>query len=179
MNEKPLKTTNSALELESARKAKFIARIERPAQIACGVESQELGLRLIEQVMSMQLWSDKKGTVERFAQAIAMLGEMHPKNAQEAMLAVQMTAVHETALVLLKRATLPGQTFEATDANVVRATRLMRVFNEQLGLLAKLQGRTGQQKVVVEHVNVEPGGNAIVGPVTHTEGNKSCRMKEN
>jgi len=37
------------------------------------------------------------------------------------------------------------------DANVLLPTRLMRLFTDQLEALAKLKGKTGQQRVVVEH----------------------------
>ena len=77
-----------------------------------------------------------------------------------------MFGVHEAATLLLKRATVEGQTFEGTDANVVRATKLMRLFNEQVELMAKLKGKTSQQKVTVEHVHVHQGGQAIVGAVS-------------
>jgi hypothetical protein len=43
--------------------------------------------------------------------------------------------------------------------------KLMRVFNEQVDTMAKLKGKSGQQRVVVEHVNVQGGGQAIVGTV--------------
>ena len=43
---------------------------------------------------------------------------------------------------------------------------LQRNFTLQAEALAKLQ-RGGKQKVVVEHVHVYPGGQAIVGNVTH------------
>jgi len=56
------------------------------------------------------------------------------------------------------RATLEGQHPEAVDTNVLRATRLMRVFGEQLEAMQKLRGKTGQQKVTVEHVHVHDGG---------------------
>jgi len=42
---------------------------------------------------------------------------------------------------------------------------LMRVFAEQLEALQRLRGKTGQQKVTVEHVHVHEGGKAIVGNV--------------
>ena len=42
----------------------------------------------------------------------------------------------------------------------------MRLFTEQLAALAKLKGRTSQQKVTVEHVHVHDGGQAIVGAVS-------------
>ena len=41
----------------------------------------------------------------------------------------------------------------------------MRLFTEQLEAMAKLKGKSGQQRVVVEHVNVAAGGQAIVGTV--------------
>jgi hypothetical protein len=44
---------------------------------------------------------------------------------------------------------------------VLRATRLMRLFNEQVETMAKLKGKSGQQRVVVEHVTVAAGGHAI------------------
>jgi hypothetical protein len=34
----------------------------------------------------------------------------------------------------------------------------------------KLKGKIGQQKVVVEHVNVNAGGRAVVGTITAVEG---------
>ncbi len=81
------------------------------------------------------------------------------------MLAVQMIAANDAALLFLRRATADGQTVEGSDGNVLRATRLMRLFIEQLAAMAKLKGKTGQQKVVVEHVHVHSGGQAVVGAV--------------
>ena len=36
---------------------------------------------------------------------------------------------------------------------------------EQLEAMAKLKGTAGRQKMIVEHVHVHAGGQAIVGPV--------------
>jgi len=96
--------------------------------------------------------------------SIATIEEMSPQNATEAMLAAQMIAVHEAGLMFLNRAT-HGQYEDSVQANVQRAIRLMRVFAEQLEALQRLRGKTGQQKVTVEHVHVHEGGKAIVGNV--------------
>jgi hypothetical protein len=72
-------------------------------------------------------------------------------------------------MTFLARATLDGQTIDGVDANVLRATRLMRLFNEQVETMAKLKGKGGQQRVVVEHVTVTAGGQAIVGAVSTTK----------
>jgi hypothetical protein len=57
------------------------------------------------------------------------------------------------------------QTEEGTETNANRAIRLMRLFIEQLEAMTKLKGKGGQQRVVVEHVTVAAGGQAIVGAV--------------
>jgi len=77
-----------------------------------------------------------------------------------------MIAAHHAALMFLNRASVEGQYPANIDANVLRASRLMRTFGEQLEALQKLRGKTGQQRVTVEHVHVHDGGQAIVGAVT-------------
>jgi hypothetical protein len=130
----------------------------------------ETGLELIiNQMMAMQVWHRSKTETQKLTAAVDLIAEFQPTNATEALLAVQMFGIHEAALFFLKRATLDGQTFEGNDANVVRATRLMRLFSEQAELMAKLKGKTAQQKVIVEHVHIHQGGQAIVGAVTATK----------
>ncbi len=122
--------------------------------------------RIINQMLAMQAWYKGGTEQERVIAAADLIAEFQPTNPTEALLAVQMFGVHEAATLLLNRATLEGQTFEATDANVLRATRLMRLFKEQVELMARLKGKTSQQKVTVEHVHVHQGGQAIVGVVS-------------
>jgi len=122
-------------------------------------------------MVQMQLWGPKNADdVETALGGFEMMVELQPANLVEAMLNVQMVGVHETALMFLKRATLEGQTLDGIDANVNRATRLLRLFNEQLVAMARLKGKVGQQKVTVEHVNVYQGGPAIVGAVAACKG---------
>jgi hypothetical protein len=45
----------------------------------------------------------------------------------------------------------------------------MRLHLEQIEAMQKLKGKTGQQKVTVEHVHVHDGGQAIVGAVSTTK----------
>jgi hypothetical protein len=56
-------------------------------------------------------------------------------------LAVQMTGAHNAAVKSLIRAIEDNQTFAGVDANVLRVTRLMRLFNDQLQTFASLKGR--------------------------------------
>jgi len=48
--------------------------------------------------------------------------------------------------------------------HIERAAKLMRVFSTQVETLVRYRSR-GQQRVVVEHVNIEAGGQAVVGIV--------------
>jgi len=86
------------------------------------------------------------------------------------MLAVQMIAVHNAAMEAMKRAMIEGQTVEGRESNINYATKMLRTFAAQMEALKRYR-TGGQQKVIVEHVYVTAGGQAIVGVVNRGEGN--------
>ncbi len=102
--------------------------------------------------------------------AMALLNGIQPQDEIEGMLAVQMIAVHNLVMETMKRAMITGQTFEGTEANVNHATKMLRTFTAQIESLKRYR-TGGQQKVIVEHVYVNEGGQAIVGVVNRGEGN--------
>ena len=55
----------------------------------------------------------------------------------------------------------------------------MRLFTEQVEAMSKLKGKSGQQRVVVEHVTVAAGGQAIVGAVMPGGGGRWRRSTMN
>jgi hypothetical protein len=59
---------------------------------------------------------------------------------------------------------LIGQTDIGKDLNVNQAAKMMRVFVAQMEALKKYR-TGGQQKMIVEHVHVNEGGQAIVGTI--------------
>ena len=131
-----------------------------------GTHSDLAAQRIFTQAIGAQSWPDlKKDGVMAIAGGLAVIEEMAPRNATEAMLANQMIAANDAALRFLNNATSENQSLHGCDANVLRATRLMRVFLEQLAAMQKLQGKAAHQKVTVEHVHVHEGGQAIVGAV--------------
>jgi hypothetical protein len=95
-----------------------------------------------------------------------MMVEIKPETLTQAMLAAQMIGVHHAALSYLERAALQSKSLDDLDAAARVSTRFMRLYMEQLEAMAKLKGKTGQQKVTVEYVHVHHGGQAIVGAVT-------------
>ena len=92
---------------------------------------------------------------------LSIVKGVEPKDQVETMLATQMVAANDAALMFLRRATLDNQTFDGIEANVHRASRLMRIFNEQLEAMQKLKGKASQQKVTVEHVHVHEGSDIV------------------
>ena len=101
---------------------------------------------------------------ERGNESLAIIADIAPRDAIEAMLAVQMLGVHRAAMTCLRRAMLADQPFEIADALRKQSGRLLRTYAHQIEALARHRGK-GQQKVVVEHVHVYPGGTANVGVV--------------
>ena len=100
--------------------------------------------------------------------ALAVIDGVPPENEIEAMLAEQMAATHVLAmkeLGHLRRADILVQ----HDSHGSMAVKLLRTFTMQAEALAKLK-RGGEQVVRVEHVNVFPGGQAIVGTVSAQRG---------
>ncbi len=153
------------LSLITRNQEELVDELSLITRQATGTQSHDVADRIIEQVAGVHVWPRPKDASDQVIQAVLTMAEMAPQNATEAMLAVQMIAANDAALLFLRRATADGQTVEGSDGNVLRATRLMRLFIEQLGAMAKLKGKTGQQKVVVEHVHVHSGGQAVVGTV--------------
>jgi hypothetical protein len=146
---------------------------ERRLVAVLGCKTSEVAMALLNQVVRLEhpnpgTDSDRNLNVMATT-ALAMLAELEPRTAAESLLAAQMVATQRLAMTFLERAGRTDQTVEGIDANVLRATRLMRVFNEQVEVMAKLKGKSGQQRVVVEHVSVTAGGQAIVGAINCQE----------
>jgi hypothetical protein len=134
---------------------------------AFGCKTHETAFALLEQIIDLEHPTTTTGPerTNTLLNAIALVAELQPATPVEALLTTQMVGSHRAAMMFLANAMKREQTFDGRDRNVLRAVRLMRVFTEQLEAMARLKGKSGQQRVVVEHVNVAAGGQAIVGTV--------------
>ena len=103
--------------------------------------------------------------------AVAMLKGIRPQGNLEGLLAAQMVATDSAAMECLRRAMLKAQSLEGQDQNLKNAAKFLSIYTRQIEVLDKHRGK-GQQKVTVEYVNVEPGGQAIVGHVETGRGPK-------
>lgn len=96
--------------------------------------------------------------------ALAIVAEIAPRDGIEAMLATQMAAVH-LATMRESRLLAGAQTIQQLDAHEKTFNKLTRTFTAQMEALRKHR-HGGKQTVTVQHVNVEDGGQAIVGNVS-------------
>ena len=100
----------------------------------------------------------------KIVKAIDLFDSIKPAEGIEAMLAAQMVGTHHAAMECLRRAMIPGQSFEGRNQSLIHAQRLMALYGQQMAALDKHRGK-GQQKITVERVQVAAGGQAIVGDV--------------
>jgi len=100
--------------------------------------------------------------------ALAILHGIQPRDELEGMLAVQMIGVHNMAMECIGKATRTDRVvFINTYMN--GATKMLRTFAAQMEALKRYR-TGGQQKMTVEHVHVNKGGQAIVGTVNQGGG---------
>lgn len=96
-------------------------------------------------------------------QNLAVVRGVSPTDSIEALLAVQMAAVHAASMKAAQRLK-EAQTIDQQDSASSMFNKLMRTFTMQVEAL-KRHRSAGEQKVVVKHVHVYPGGQAVVGNV--------------
>lgn len=94
---------------------------------------------------------------------LSIVNDIAPRDPVERMLAVQMAATH-VALIRQGRRMAHADQLPQFDSHERAYNKLARTFSAQMEALRK--HRTGgKQTVTVQHVNVEGGGQAIVGNV--------------
>jgi hypothetical protein len=134
-----------------------------------GTRSENLATLWLNQLMSALPAAQDASPADLLARVWPAINGIAPQDEIEAMLAVQMVAVHNVALNQLHRAAHPNDYAATGHAAAGNAAKLLRVFREQLQALQRYRGK-GQQKVTVEHVHVHAGGQAIVGNVEAPQG---------
>jgi hypothetical protein len=103
-----------------------------------------------------------KGNDERMFM-VAAIAEIKPRDGVERMLSVQMAVTH-VAMIRAGRSMAYASTLEQVKAHNNGYTKLARTYAAQMEALRKHRNG-GKQTVVVQRVNVEDGGQAIVGAV--------------
>jgi hypothetical protein len=106
---------------------------------------------------------------------LSVVKGIEPRDQIEAMLAAQMAAVHTASTTLARRFThvenIPQQ-----DSAERAFNKLTRTFAMQIEALKNYRSK-GDQRMVVQHVNVAEGGQAIVGNVNALTERAGARRK--
>ena len=107
-------------------------------------------------------------SLQRLNFALSIVRGLEAKDQTEALLGAQMAAIHiatmKTAEVFMRTTDLQGHKSIESSLN-----KLARTFAAQVEALKRYRSK-GEQRVYVERVNVERGGQAIVGNVSHGGG---------
>lgn len=99
-----------------------------------------------------------------YVKAIDLFESIGPADGIEGMLAAQMVGTHNATMECLRRAMIFDQSLEAQKVYLSQAERLMNLYTRHVDALARHRGG-GQPNITVGQVNVESGGQAIVGNV--------------
>lgn len=134
-----------------------------------GSENMEFVQMLLNQVVG-SLNAQGEPILHEINQFLTTIHGLSPKDVLESMLSAQMVAVHNTALSLLKKASIDGTSYQVKIDFLDRAAKLLKIFPTQMEAFNRHRGKV--QKVIVERVNVHRGGQAIVGQVNQLGGGK-------
>jgi hypothetical protein len=97
--------------------------------------------------------------------ALGFVDSMAPRDAAETLLLAQMAAIHQATMMMARRLN-HVENLRQQDAAERALNRLARTYAAQVEALKRYRSK-GQQIVRVERVNVESGGQAVVGHVQH------------
>ena len=129
---------------------------------ACGASSADTFAGLMDHLV--RFCSGTPEQVERQMNTlVASVASIRPRDDIEMMLAAQMALAHELTMKL-GRQVAKAETIPQQDSAERGFNKVARTFTTQMEALRKHRNG-GQQKVIVEHVTVNSGGQAIVGAV--------------
>lgn len=128
-----------------------------------GTVDSDSALKMMLQVVNC----DPEATQEKLDKSLnsisPLLAAIAPKDELEGMLAIQMVGIHNMAMTMMHKA-MQTERVNIQNMSSNLATKLTRTFIAQMDALNKHRGK-GQQKMTVEHVHINEGGQAIVGTV--------------
>ena len=141
-------------------------KLERFDSIATCGRSDVEAAKLTE-ILSLIPVPPSMGDTQRaalYVKAIDLFEGIGPADGIEGMLAAQMVGTHNATMECLRRAMIYDQSLEAQKVYLSQAERLMNLYTRHVDALARHRGG-GQPSITVGQVNVESGGQAIVGNV--------------
>ena len=134
---------------------------------AIGTADHDFLVAFIKQLASASSGKDRVDE-EALNFMLAVVKGIEPQDQIETMLAAQMAAVHSAVMTFTRRLARV-ETLAQQDSAERTLNKLARTYAAQMEALKRYR-TGGEQKVTVEHVTVNEGGQAIVGNVTGGRG---------
>ena len=119
--------------------------------------------------------SNSKDLTNSLNTAIQALAESAPNDVTEARLCLQATALYSKGMEYIMKAET-SELLPCKEFYMKSAIKLLRLHSETVEALNKHR-RGGEQRVVVQHVNIENGGKAIVNGQMVTGGEGGDKKK--
>jgi len=120
---------------------------------------------LLKQVVNAG-WQGPNADENEINFLLSVVKGVEPQHPIEAMLALQMGAVHNATMTFARRLA-HVETIQQQDSAQNAFNKLARTFAAQVEALKRYRS-SGEQKMTVQHVHVAEGGQAIVGNVSTT-----------
>jgi hypothetical protein len=163
-----------AARVAQARKAGAEVAVSiEPAKLAAvfGVADPDVAAQLLGQLLGV-LHPDFAEPVDPLLidQALALIRDIGPADATEAMIAVMAVAAQHAAMDIMRRAAHPAQSPGGRQSYAALSLKAMRTFAQLLDTFNAGRGKSVTQRVIVERVFVAPCGQAVVGAVSQTGG---------
>lgn len=132
---------------------------------ATGASDPNYAMALFAQVVASMPRAEEK-MLEYSNMVINTFKALSPKDEIEGMLVCQLIALQAQAMEFMSRSVVSTQSTHGVDLNINRSTKLLRLHHETMEALNRYR-KKGTQTMIVQHVQVNQGGQAIVGQVQH------------
>jgi hypothetical protein len=163
-----------SVALRRSRSGKRLALAIRPEELsrAFGVEDAATAARLLSQLVNVLNPEAGDGMdAAAVKEAVALLRGIGPAGDLEALTATMLVATQHAALDCARRALHPDQTPGGREMYLSLALEAVRAFAQLLAAFNQGRGQgVVRQEIVVQHVTVETGAQAIVGSVNRRRG---------
>lgn len=153
------KEENDKLEVQIKKPKETMEAEIKPFLDLTGTQNFELALQIIK-LGAAASYPDGKQVEERVNLSMEVLAEAQVNGFIEARLTTQANALYTQGMSYLDKLN-QAETIEKAQFCINTAVKLLRLHNETVLTLGKYM-RKGEQKVIVQHVNVNDGGKALV-----------------
>jgi hypothetical protein len=139
---------------------------------AFGVQDADVATRLLSQLMNvLNPAAGDAMDAAVIGEAIELVRGIAPKGALEALTAMLLLSAEHVALDCMRRALHPDQSPGGRQSYAALSLKAMRTFAQLVEALNHSRGKgVVTQQIIVSHVSVEPGAQAIVGTVAGGRG---------